>query len=349
MTETERASSLVSGWDEMHEHGIETGAGFADIVWDVVQDAVVDTLYLIPFLLVTYLIMEWLEHKTGARTQQAIRRAGAAGPAIGALLGVVPQCGFSAAASTLYAGRVITLGTLFAVYLSTSDEMLPIFIAEQVPLGTMLGIIGMKVAIGMAFGFVADFFLRATNRDHKRLHIHELCEQDHCDCSEGCETCSANPELAYEHHDDCAEGCDHSHHGHDHSHDAGWGGIVKSACKHTLQVTLFVFLVSLALNAVLAFMGEEALGSFLGANEALAVVVSGIVGLIPNCAASVAIAQLYVEGVLGLGACMSGLLSAAGVGLLVLLRTNRHAGENAAIVGVLLAVSIACGLFIQML
>jgi len=333
----------------MHEHGAAIGADPIDIVFDVVQDAALDTLYLIPFLLVTYLVMEWLEHKTGARTQQAIRRAGAAGPAIGALLGVVPQCGFSAAASTLYAGRVITLGTLFAVYLSTSDEMLPIFIAEQVPIGTMFGILGMKVAIGMAFGFVVDFVLRMMHRDHESLCIHELCEQDHCNCSSECATCSENPALAYEHHDDCAEGCDHSHHGHDHSHDAGWGSIVKSACKHTLQVTLFVFLVSLALNAVLAFLGEEALESIVGSNEALAVVIAGIVGLIPNCAASVAIAQLYVEGVLGLGACMSGLLSAAGVGLLVLLRTNRRPRENAAIVGILLAASIVCGLLIQLL
>lgn len=333
----------------MHEHGATIGADPIDVVFDVVQDAVLDTLYLIPFLLVTYLVMEWLEHKTGARTQQAIRRAGAAGPAIGALLGVVPQCGFSAAASTLYAGRVITLGTLFAVYLSTSDEMLPIFIAEQVPIGTMLGILGMKVAIGMAFGFVVDFVLHATHRDHESLRIHELCEQDRCNCSSECATCSENPALAYEHHDDCAEGCDHSHHEHDHSHDAGWGSIVKSACKHTLQVTLFVFLVSLALNAVLALLGEEALESIVGSNEVLAVVISGIVGLIPNCAASVAIAQLYVEGVLGLGACMSGLLSAAGVGLLVLLRTNRRPTENVAIVGVLLAVSVACGLLIQLL
>ena len=120
----------------MHEHAAQTSSNFADIAFDVVQDAVIDTLYLIPFLLVTYLAMEWLEHKTGARTQEAIRGAGKAGPAIGALLGVVPQCGFSAAASTLYAGRVVTLGTLFAVYLSTSDEMLPIFIAEQVPVQT---------------------------------------------------------------------------------------------------------------------------------------------------------------------------------------------------------------------
>ena len=320
---------------------------FAEMAFDVAQDAFLDTLYLVPFLLVTYLVMEWIEHKTGEKTQQAIRKAGTAGPAIGAVLGIVPQCGFSAAAATLYAGRVVTFGTLFAVFLSTSDEMLPIFIAEQVPLDVLLKILGMKVAIGMAFGFVADALLRVLHRDHEGLHIHELCERDQCDCTHDCATCQENPALAYEHHDDCADGCDHAHHHHDHSHDAGWGGIAKSACKHTVQVTLFVFLISLVLNAVLAIVGEEALGSFLSANETLAIVGAALVGLIPNCAASVAIAQLYVEGVLGLGACMAGLLSAAGVGLLVLLRTNRHAAENAAIVGALLLASIACGLLIQ--
>ena len=332
----------------MHEHGITAGANLIDVAFDVLCDAVIDTVYLIPFLLVTYLAMEWLEHKTGARTQEAVRRAGKAGPAVGALLGVVPQCGFSAAASTLYAGRVVTLGTLFAVFLSTSDEMLPIFIAEQVPVHVLFGVLGLKVLIGMVFGFIVDAFLRATHREHVHLHIHEICERDRCDCSDDCATCHDNPELAYGHKDDCMEGCSHDHHAHDHTHDAGWATIVKSACKHTLQVTLFVFLISLALNAVLAFVGHEALESFLGSNEALAVVASAVVGLIPNCAASVAIAQLYVEGMLGFGACMAGLLSASGVGLLVLLRTNRHAKENALIVGVLLAVSIACGLVMQL-
>ena len=320
---------------------------FFDIAFDVFQDAFLDTLYLIPFLYATYLFMEWLEHKTGEKTQEAIERAGAAGPAVGAVLGVVPQCGFSAAASTLYAGRVIGLGTLFAVYLSTSDEMLPIFIAEQVAPTTIAGILALKVVIGMAFGFVVDATLRLAKRPHEDLRIHELCERDQCDCSHDCETCKENPELVYSHHDDCADGCDHSHHRHDHAHDAGWGGIAKSALKHTAQVTLFVFLVSFVLNAVLAIVGEEALGSFLGSNEALAVIGSAIVGLIPNCAASVAIAQLYVEGVLGFGACMAGLLSASGVGLLVLLRTNRHPAENAVIIVTLVVFSALCGLVIQ--
>lgn len=294
----------------MHEHGIEAGAGLLDTIADVLLDAFLDTLYLIPFLFVTYLVMEWIEHRTGEGSQRAIQRAGKGGPFIGALLGAVPQCGFSAAAATFYAGRVVTLGTLFAVFLSTSDEMLPIFIAERVPIGTMFAVIGTKIAIGMMFGFVVDAVLRARRRVPSMPQIHELCEHDHCHCED--DKPARFP-------------------------------ILKSALIHTLQVTLFVFLISLALNAVFAVVGEEVIGEFLSANDTLAVVGAGIVGLIPNCAASVAIAQLYVDGMLGTGAMMAGLLSAAGVGLLVLLRSNRPVRQNLLIVAVLLLVSILCG------
>ena len=280
---------------------------FFDIAVDVLVDATKDTLYLIPFLFVTYLVMEWLEHKTGDKAQAAIQRAGAAGPFIGAIVGVVPQCGFSAAAATLWAGRVITLGTLFAVFLSTSDEMLPIFIAEQVPLDVILKILGAKIIIGMVMGFVVDAALRVARRIDSPLHIHDLCEHDHCHC-----------------------------------HD-GEGGILKSAVKHTLQVTVFVFVITLVLNAVLAVVGEEALGEFLTANPALSVLGSALVGLVPNCAASVVIAQLYVDGILGSGAMLAGLLVSAGVGLLVLFRANRHPGQNVLVVVVLYATGVTWG------
>ncbi|MBO4365837.1 MAG: arsenic efflux protein [Eggerthellaceae bacterium] len=318
-----------------------------DIVLDVLTDAFLDTLYLVPFLFVTYLFMEWLEHKTSAKAQEAVKRAGVGGPVVGSLLGVVPQCGFSAAAATLYAARVISIGTLFAVFLSTSDEMLPIFIAEQVSPSILFTVIGLKIVIAIVFGFAIDAFMRATNRQHEHLRIHELCERDQCECSHGCETCEHNPELVYEHHD-CDLSCQHDHHHHDHSHDSGWGGIARSAVKHTIQVTIFVFLVSLVLNAVLVVVGEDALGDFLSANALLAVVGSAIVGLIPNCAASVAIAQLYIEGALSFGAMMAGLLSAAGVGMLVLLRTNRHAGENMRIILALVVISVLCGFVIEL-
>ena len=301
----------------------------------VAEHSVADTLYLIPFLWVTYLAMEWLEHKTGERTQNAIRHAGAAGPIVGAFLGVVPQCGFSAVAATLYAGRVITLGTLFAVFLSTSDEMLPIFLAEAVPGNTILSIMGAKVVIGMVMGFVVDAVLRLGCRDKDRLRIHELCEQDQCGCNHDCRTCEAAPERAYEHHDDVE---------HTHSHGHGWKGILLSATKHTVQVTLFIFAITIVLNIVLETVGEEALARLLGDNPAFSVFATALVGLIPNCAASVVIAQLYVEGVLGAGAMLAGLLVSAGVGLLVLVRANRPWRQNAAIIALLYVIGVFWGL-----
>ncbi len=281
---------------------------FLHIAGHVLEHSVADTLYIIPFLFVTYLAMEWLEHKTGGRAQAAIQRAGAAGPVVGAVVGAVPQCGFSAAAATLWAGRVITLGTLFAVFLSTSDEMLPIFLAEQVPFDVILKIIGAKIVIGMVMGFIVDAALRIARRIDAPLHIHELCEHDHCHC-----------------------------------HD-GEGGILKSAVKHTLQVTVFIFVITIVLNAVLEVVGEDVLAEFLAANPALSVFGSALVGLVPNCAASVVIAQLYVEGVLGSGAMLAGLLVSAGVGLLVLVRTNRRPRENVAIIVGLYATGVVWGL-----
>ena len=305
------------------------------IAFDVLADAIKDTLYIIPFLFVTYLAMEWLEHKTGGKAEAAIQRAGAAGPFIGAVVGVVPQCGFSAAAATLWAGRVITLGTLFAVFLSTSDEMLPIFIAEQVPPDVIFKIIGAKIIIGMVMGFIVDAVLRLARRDKEKLRIHELCEQDQCGCNHDCHTCEHAPERAYEHHDDVE-------HTHDHGH--GWKGILKSATKHTVQVTLFIFLITIVLNVVLETVGEDALAQFLGDNPNFSVFATALVGLIPNCAASVVIAQLYVDGVLGAGAMLAGLLVSAGVGLLVLVRANRHWKQNLAIIAVLYATGVFWGL-----
>lgn len=277
-----------------------------EMIVDVLMEAVADTLKLIPFLFVTYLAMEALEHKAGEHSERAVRRAGAAGPVIGALLGVVPQCGFSAAAATLYAGRVVSLGTLFAVFLATSDEMLPILIAEQAPLDMIAKVLGIKVAVGIVAGFAIDFALRMAHRaGDDRMHIHELCEQEHCDCDDG---------------------------------------VLKSSIKHTAQVTLFIFLITLVLGAVIELVGEDALAAFMSGNPALSVVASSLVGLIPNCAASVAITELYLEGALGAGAMIGGLLTSAGIGLLVLFRTNRPMKDNVAIAGVLFAIGVLVGL-----
>lgn len=306
------------------------------LIGHVLEHSVEDTLYLIPFLFVTYLAMEWLEHKAGDKAEEAVRRAGAAGPVVGALVGIVPQCGFSAAAATLWAGRVITLGTLFAVFLSTSDEMLPIFLAEQVAPATILKIMGVKLMIGMVMGFVVDAVIRLARRDREKLRIHELCERDRCHCNGDCETCEQQPELAYDFEHD-------EEHGHHHE----GGSILRSALKHTVQVTVFIFIITLVLDGALELVGEDALAAFLGSNPVLSVLGSALVGLIPNCAASVVIAQLYVEGALGAGAMMAGLLVSAGVGLLVLFRTNRGLRQNLIVLAGLWATGVFWGLIIS--
>lgn len=362
-----------------------------DLLLHFAEHALEDTLGLVPFLFVTYLALEALEHAASARSNAIVRRAGAAGPVAGALLGVVPQCGFSAMAATLYAGRVVTLGTLVAVFFSTSDEMLPMLVAERIDAGLLFKILGLKVLIALITGVAADLVIRAlrkNSRVHEFLrrtvlsvrrdgvqtdvvdqmaeggedagHICRLCEQDHCGCGH-------RHHHAGEHdHGDVAGaghvgvhagdvrgrelGCEHDHvhggHGHEHGH--GHGGtvrsIVMSAVSHTVQVAVFIFLVTFALVALLETVGEGALASFLSSNQLLAVFASALVGLVPNCAASVVITQLYLEGVLGFAPLMAGLLTSAGVGYLVLFRTNRHPRENAVIVAGLFLVACAWGL-----
>ncbi len=324
---------------------------FLHIAEHVLEHSLADTLYLIPILFITYLAMEWIEHKAAGKTQAAVERAGAAGPAVGALLGAVPQCGFSAMGATLYAGRVITLGTLFAVFLSTSDEMLPVFLAGQVPPSTIISILLTKIMIGMVIGFVVDAFLRVANKDKQEFKIHELCEQAKCGCLGDCKTCNEDRSSVYAHRDDCGKDCDHTHHAHDHTHDheEGWKGIFKSSLKHTLQVMVFIFIITVILNAVLETVGEDALGAFLADNESASVFTSALVGLIPNCAASIVIADLYLEGILGSGAMLSGLLVSAGIGILVLIQTNRHWKQNLAIIAGLYATGVVFGLIVNAL
>lgn len=331
-----------------------------EFIVHIVEHALEDTVALIPFLFITYLALEALERAAGGRANDAVRRAGGAGPVVGALLGVVPQCGFSAMAATLYAGRVVTLGTLVAVFLSTSDEMLPMLVAERIDTGLSLTILGSKVAIALVTGIVVDLAIRALRhnaRVHALLrktvlgvrrdgvetdvveqmaeggedaeHICRLCEQDHCGCGH-------DHHRGHAHDHGCGHGAHgHGSEGHDHHDGSGAGkvrAILLSALSHTVQVTVFILLVSMALVAVLETVGEGALEAFLSGNPLLAVFASALVGLVPNCAASVVITQLYLEGVLSFAPLMAGLLTSAGVGYLVLFRTNRHPRENTVIV-----------------
>lgn len=276
---------------------------------DVILDTLLDVVKLLPFLFLTYIVMEYLEHKTGDKTAALVKKAGKFGSVIGGILGIVPQCGFSAAASNLYAGRVITLGTLMAIYLSTSDEMLPILISEQAPIGTILKILLGKAAIGIAAGLVIDLLMRGKNEnDHE--HIHDMCEQEHCHCEKG---------------------------------------IVRSALSHTLQISLFILVITFALNLILFFVGEDALAGLIQNRRFLGPLLAGLVGLIPNCAGSVVITQLYLEKIIGIGAAFAGLLTGSGVGLLVLFRVNHDRKENLKILGLLYVIGVVAGIVMEFL
>ena len=355
-----------------------------DLLIDILLDAGKDTLSLVPFLLVTYLALETLEHVAGDSVNGAIKRAGAAGPGVGSLLGMVPQCGFSAMAATLYAGRVVTLGTLVAVFLSTSDEMLPLLRAEQVPVQTMAMLLASKALIALVTGFIVDAAIRGLRRNaraHAAIrrtvlgtaanpahvncahddhtggdiidevaeagvsadHIHELCERDHCGCDED------EDEHGHDHSHDHGHADEHERH-HDHSHSyegAPIVSIIRSAISHTVQVSVFIFLVTLILVAVLETFGESAIEQFLRGNETLAVLGSALVGLIPNCSASVVITQLYLEGALQLAPMLAGTLISAGVGYLVLFRTNRSARENVVFLVMMYVIGAGWGLILS--
>lgn len=277
-------------------------------MFELVQDVILDCIKLIPFLFLAYLIMEAIEHRTSEKTKQMIRKTGNFGPFLGGIAGVVPQCGFSAAAANLYAGRVITLGTLIAVFLSTSDEMLPIFLSEQVPVPFIMQVIAIKVVVGIAFGFIIDMFLKNKKTEKDCLQIHDFCEKEQCDCHEG---------------------------------------IFRSACKHTFKITLFLFIISLILNILIFIIGEDTLSKIMLQQSFLSIFIAGIIGFIPNCAASVALTSLYLQGMISIGAMIAGLLVGSGVGILILFKVNNHKKENIRIACLLYIIGVVAGLIIQ--
>ena len=270
-----------------------------------------ETLKLLPFLYLTYLLMELLEHKAGGAAERWLRGSGKIGPLLGGAMGVLPQCGFSAAASGLYTGRIITTGTLLAVYLSTSDEMLPILLSSGAPIPLILKLLGSKLIIGIMAGFAVDLIaklLRPKSKKAPEPQIEELCEREHCDC-------------------------------HDH--------FALSALKHTLRISLFLLIFTMALHIAVELIGEDRIAALILDRPVIGSILSALVGLIPNCASSILLTHLYLEGVLSIGAMLSGLLVNAGVGLALLFRNNRPVKDSFRIVGILLFIGILCGIFID--
>lgn len=277
---------------------------------EVLLDALKDSLRLVPFLFVTYMAMGILERATSEKTKDIIKKTDKIGPLWGSIIGAFPQCGFSAAASYFYVGRIITLGTLISIYMATSDEMLPIMISAKVAPATIARILIAKVVIGMISGFVVEILFGWMVRHNK------VPEGFGTDRDDGKCNCGA--------------------------------GVLADAVIHTLKVFVFIFIISLAIGTVIHLVGKGAISGLFLQIPVLGKLIAAFVGLVPNCAASVVITQLYLDGIIGSGTMMSGLLVSAGVGLLVLFKENSRMKENLWIVLLLVSISVMWGCAIDL-
>lgn len=274
---------------------------------DCIMDGLIDTLKLLPYLLITFLVLEFIEHKLSKKNQELLEKNKKVGPLLGGLLGALPQCGFSSMAANLFSARVITMGTLIAVFLSTSDEMLPIMLSEKTDIKLLLGIVGFKVIVGIIIGFIVDLIYR---NKAKKEEIKELCEHDHCDCKHK--------------------------------------NIIVSSIIHTLKIGLFVLIANLLINIIIYKVGEDTVSSILLSNNILTYFASSLIGLIPNCAGSVIITELYLSNLITIGTMIAGLLTGSGLGILLLFRANKNLKENITILSIIYIVGVLIGIIIDL-
>lgn len=284
------------------------------IVWSIITEGVKDTVICIPILYVTYLFMEILESSSRFDEETLCRHSRKIGPVIGGVLGVIPQCGLAGSAAALYSTGTVTLGTMLAVFFATSDEMLPVMLASlsgkfAIGVSTVVAILAAKAGLGIVLGYIADIAVKAG----KGKNIHSLCERDHCEC------------------------------------DGEEGSVYRSALIHTAKITLMLLIVNIALSAIIDSIGIESLSGTIINQPVIGELVVGLFGLIPNCAISVIITESYLSGVLGLGGMFAGLLANAGIGLIVLFRTNARLRENTMIVLIIYVLSVAAGVLIHLI
>jgi len=275
---------------------------------EILIDTLIDNIKLFPFLFVTYVCLEYIEHKTSEKTTELVQKAGWSGPLIGSLCGALPQCGFSVVAANFFAARVIGIGTLLAIFLSTSDEMLPILISGAVSPLLITQIVLYKIICGIVFGYAVGF---VWHKYHARpqINIEELCVNENCRCEDS---------------------------------------VIKPALYHSLRIALFIFIVTLVLNFAMSYVDLHDFAAYARI-PLLGELLGGLIGLLPNCSASVILTQLYLEDVIGLNTLLSGSLTNGGVGLLVLFRVNRRLSENLKIVAILYVCGVIGGLLTHFL
>lgn len=280
---------------------------------DILVDVLIDGLKLLPFLFLSYLVIELLEHKSSKKMEEVLKKSGIFGSIIGSLLGLVPQCGFSVTASHLYAGRVITLGTLIAVFLSTSDEAIPIFLAHPEEIGKLFPILVIKLIVALLFGFIIDWIIRKkqvtkNQTEEREEHIHHICSSCHCE-----------------------------------------NNILVSVLKHTFSIFVFILLVLLLLNVVIYMIGEENLSRILMQGSIFQPFIASLIGLIPNCASSVLLTELYLANSISFASILAGLLTGSGIGIVILFKINPEAKENFKILGIVYGIGVGVGLMIEII
>ena len=261
-------------------------------MFDMLMDGIIDTIKILPYLFVTFLLLEFMEHRFNKRSERLLQKNRKFGPFIGGLLGALPQCGFSVVASNLFSSRVISMGTLIAIFLSTSDEMLPIMLSEHVDLLLLIKIVGTKVIIGIVAGFMIDFIYRKSDSGNIK-NISDMCDEEHCSCDKD--------------------------------------GIILSSIKHTIKIGLFILIANILIGFIIMNVGEDHLGNLLIKGNIFTYFIASLIGLIPNCASSVIITELYLSHVISIGILFSGLLTGSGLGILLPFRSNKNIKENIAI------------------
>ena len=272
---------------------------------EIIKETLLDTIKLIPFLFIAFLLIEFIEHKLNNKNKKTLIKTKKYGSIIGSLLGVIPQCGFSVMATNLYITRIISLGTLISIYLSTSDEMLPILISQKTEPTTIIKILLIKVLFAIVYGILIDIILR-QKKEKENYHI---CEEEHCNC-------------------------EHS--------------IIKSTLTHTLNISLFILLMNFIINILFTYIGEDFLSKLFLKNTIFGPLVTSLIGLIPNCGASVVLTELYLNNAINLSALISGLLTGSGTALIVLFKSNKNIKENIFILILLYSLGAISGIIIEL-
>ena len=272
----------------------------------ILKHTLLDTINLLPFLLIAFFIIELIEHKFSKKTQKLISKSGNFGPIIGSLLGLFPQCGFSVIATNLYITRIISLGTLISIYLSTSDEMLPILLSEKAPLNIIISILIIKFVVGFTAGCIIDLLI--SKKKNIKEEVSKICESEHCDCEHG---------------------------------------IIKSTIIHTLKTIIFIYIATFIVNVLFHYVGEQYISKLFMKNSLIAPFITSLIGLIPNCAASITLTELFLKGAISFGAMISGLLTGSGVSILVLFKSNKNLKENLKILLTIYLIGVAIGIITE--